>query len=340
MDLRSRLVRASVGTVVLSVLLVAVPTLLVALWRMQALADGTADLGTAAWRLVLLVTITTVVAGVVGVVVARRQAAALAAPMTQLAQRAEGLGIAQPRFEQMRSEITEIDRVAEVLQRRAVDVTQRLANEREFASDASHQLRTPLTALLIRLEEISLSDDPETMREEAHICIDQVERLTRVVDDLLRRSRTTPADQVPAVSLDSVLASLQREWQPAFEKARRSIKISGQRELRVLAAPDDLAQILSTLLENSLEHGFGRIEVKARRSGPSVVVEVTDQGEGIEAGLAPHIFERRVTTGGTGLGLALARDLAQSNGGRLELLRTNPALFALFLSEAPTEALT
>jgi signal transduction histidine kinase len=63
------------------------------------------------------------------------------------------------------------------------------------------------------------------------------------------------------------------------------------------------------------------------------VVEVSDHGTGVDPAIAPHIFKRRVSTGGTGLGLALARDLAGANGGRLELRSAQPAVFALFLSE-------
>jgi len=77
--------------------------------------------------------------------------------------------------------------------------------------------------------------------------------------------------------------------------------------------------------------------MQARRSGPSVVIEVSDQGDGVPATIAPHIFERSVSSGlgqSTGLGLALARDLAESNGGRLDLVSAQPARFALFLSEA------
>jgi signal transduction histidine kinase len=110
--------------------------------------------------------------------------------------------------------------------------------------------------------------------------------------------------------------------------------VHGERGLVVQATPVALSQVLSTLLENSLAHGRGTVDVHARRSGPSVVVEVSDQGEGVPASIAPHIFQRSVTTGGTGLGLALARDLAESNGGRLELVQAQPAIFALFLSES------
>lgn len=322
-------------TVVLAVAVVAVPSVLFGVWH---LVDGPGALGREAQLMtgVVASVALTLVALAVGLRRAEREAADLARPMADLADQAAAIGRRPGPSAALSTGVAEIDAVSEVLRQRAVELTRRLADEREFSSDASHQLRTPLTALLIRLEEISFSDDPETMRAEASSCIAQVERLTRVVDDLLRRSSSTAAAGRDAgTSLDSVLAGLQREWQSAFSRARRSIKISGERDLMVRARPDDLGQIISSVLENALEHGQGLVEIAARCSGPSVVLEMSDEGAGIDESLAPHVFERRVTTGGTGLGLALARDLAQANGGRLELLSARPARFALFLSAAP-----
>ena len=245
----------------------------------------------------------------------------------------------EARLAPLHSDIAELDEVSGVMTRRAHDMTKSLAAEREFAADASHQLRTPRSALLMRLEEISETDDAAVVKEEATIAIAQVERLTRVVDDLLGRTRGSGGPS-PAVSLDSVIAALQREWQPAFEQARRSVRVRGERGLFVRSTPVALSQVLSTLLENSLVHGRGTVDVHARRSGPSVIVEVSDQGDGVPAAMAPHIFERSVSSGAggsTGLGLALARDLAESNGGRLDLVQAQPARFALFLSEAETD---
>ena len=257
----------------------------------------------------------------------------IGAPLSELAAQAERLGAGSSSVTRIESGIPEIDRIGAVLASSAQQVTRDLANERDFAADASHQLRTPLTALLMRLEEISLTDDLDVVREEATIAIGQVERLSRTVDDLMMRSRRTTETR-PTVSLDSVLASMQREWQPAFAKARRSMRVQGERGLRVLATPVALSQILSTLTENSLSHGAGTVEVNARRTGPSVVIEMSDEGDGVDPALAPHIFERSVSSKGSGLGLQLARDLAESNGGRLELISARPAVFALFLSEA------
>jgi len=274
-------------------------------------------------------------AGVVGLgvagLVAVRHADRLGDTLETLRQRVERLAGGDTRPSPLTTGIAEVDRLDEALVRGAQHTARRLASERDFAADASHQLRTPLTALLMRLEEIAATDDLGVVAEESTIAIAQVERLSRVVDDLMSRTRSGVGAS-PAVSLDSVLASLQREWQPAFASARRSILVSGERGLGVRATPVALAQILTTLLENSLSHGRGTVEIAARRSGPSVVIEVTDGGEGVPAAIAPHIFERSVSSTGSGLGLSLARDLAEAAGGRLELVSARPAVFALFLS--------
>jgi signal transduction histidine kinase len=339
--MRQQLVRSTLAAVLLSVVIIGLPLGAVGWWSladdaalMREWLDRPGQLAQPV-RLLGVIAALSILAVLAGIFVALVQARRFAAPMTQLADRAERLGAGESRFQPLITGIGEIDRVAEVLARSAHQMTRSLASERDFASDASHQLRTPLTALLMRLEEIAVTDDLDVVREEAGIAIAQVERLTKVVDELLSRSRRGHEAPLPSISLDSVIAALQREWQPAFEHARRSVHVHGQRGLSVRATPSALSQVLSTLLENSLAHGRGTVEVQARRTGPSVVVEVSDQGEGVAGSIAPHIFERSVSTArSTGLGLALARDLAEANGGRLELIQARPAIFALFLSEA------
>lgn len=339
--MRQQLMRSSLMAVVLAVLITGVPLAAVGAWFVgspQLLQRWLGEpSGLRVVEVVIGVAVLASVAVLITVVIIGRWSRRMSEPMERLALAAERFGQGQTKMEPVVSGIPEIDRVSAVLARSARDVTKSLAAERDFASDASHQLRTPLTALLMRLEEISETSDPVVVQEEATIAIDQVERLTRVVDDLLMRSRRGNDAPRPEVSLDSVIAALQREWQPAFEQARRSVHVHGERGLVVRATPVALSQVLSTLLENSLIHGRGTVDVQARRTGPSVVVEVSDQGDGVPATIAPHIFERSVSSGqgnSTGLGLALARDLAESNGGRLDLISAQPARFALFLSEA------
>lgn len=339
--MRAALVRGTMVAVACVIALLVLPSLAFFLWLFtQPPAEISALLEplVGARGVVLVIAIAVIqviVAMVVSGVVAGRRATRLTAPMTELATRAERFGAGASRVGMMDSGIDEIDRVSEVIASSAANLARQLAQQRDFAADASHQLRTPLTALLMRLDEIAGTDEMAVAQQEAGIAIDQVERLTKVVDELLSRSRTGRDEH--RVSLDSVLAGLQREWQPAFAHARRSVRVHGERGLVVEATPSAVSQIVSTLLENSLRHGRGTVDVHARRSGPSVVLEMSDQGEGVPATLAPHIFERSVSSGGSGLGLSLARDLADANGGRLELVSAQPAVFALFLGEAPAQ---
>ena len=289
-------------------------------------------------RVVALVVAAAVVAFGAGIAMAMWQANRLAAPLVYLAAAAEQLGSGQVRPQVEASGVEEIDLVAAELARSADRMAGRLAAERQFAADASHQLRTPLTALSMRLEEIHEATQKPEVREEARIALEQVERLVTVVDDLLQRSRRAQGGTTEAVHLVDVVHQQEEEWAPTFAQARRELRIDVSPTAQVLATPGALAQVLATLIENSLRHGGGRTTVRSRTSGPSgaVVVEVADEGRGVPDDLAPRIFERGATSGaGTGLGLALARELVAADGGRLELAQRRPAVFAVFLAGVP-----
>ena len=289
-------------------------------------------------RVVALVVAAAVVAFGAGIAMAMWQANRLAAPLVYLAASAEQLGSGQVRPQVEASGVEEIDLVAAELARSADRMAGRLAAERQFAADASHQLRTPLTALSMRLEEIVAATEKAEVREEARISLEQVERLVTVVDDLLQRSRRAQGGTTEALHLIDVVRQQEEEWAPTFAAAGRELRIDVSTSAHVLATPGALAQVLATLIENSLRHGAGRTTVRSRQSGPSgaIVVEVADEGAGVPDELAPRIFERGATSGaGTGLGLALARDLVAADGGRLELAQRRPAVFAIFLAGVP-----
>jgi signal transduction histidine kinase len=289
-------------------------------------------------RVIALVVVAAVVAFAAGIAMAIWQANRLAAPLVYLAASAEQLGSGQVRPRLEPSGVEEIDLVAAELARSADRMAGRLAAERQFAADASHQLRTPLTALSMRLEEIMLATTDDEVREEARISLEQVERLVRVVDDLLASSRRIQGGTTEAVRLLDVVHQQEEEWGPTYDAVGRRLVVDVDPATQVLATPGALAQVLATLVENSLKHGAGTTTVRSRPGSTSgaVVIEVADEGAGVPDELAPRIFEREVTSGkGTGLGLALARDLASADGGRLELAQRRPAVFALFLSGVP-----
>lgn len=294
------------------------------------------------WRgaqVVILVVIASVVAFGVAAMVAGWLSRRLTAPLIYLSASAQQLGTGKARPSVRESGMEEIDMVASELVRSGERMASRLAAEREFAANASHQLRTPLTALSMRLEEIELITDNEEVAEEARACLEQIERLVGVVDDLLSAARRTDGGTTEPLRLADVFRQQQQEWGPTFKRAGRPLTFADVGDTAVLATPGAFTQALSTLLENSLKYGDGTTSVRVRPSkadADGVIVEVADDGPGVSDELAPAIFDRHVTSGkGTGLGLGLARDLVAADGGRLELAQRRPPVFAIFLAAVP-----
>ncbi|MFD7629363.1 ATP-binding protein [Streptomyces sp. NPDC059851] len=275
---------------------------------------------------------------VAAVLLAVRQANRLASPLTDLAETAERLGSGDPRPRHRRYGVPELDRVADVLDASAERIARMLTAERRLAADASHQLRTPLTALSMRLEEITVTEDLATVREEATIALTQVERLTDVVQRLLTNSRDPRTGSAVPFDLDEVVKQQVEEWRPAYRSAGRAIVRSGKTGVRAVGTPGAVSQVLATLVENALMHGGGTVALRTRVAGNQAVLEVTDEGPGVPPDLGNRIFERAISgRNSTGIGLAVARDLAEADGGRLELLQAQPPVFALFLSRTEPE---
>jgi len=284
----------------------------------------------------LLVALVSLAAIVAGVAVGSWQAKRISEPLVFLAATAEQLGSGQLRVSPPVSGIEEIDLVTEELARSAGRMATRLAAESQFAADASHQLRTPLTALSMRLEEIELLSDQPEVQQEARISLEQIDRLGATIAHLLERTRNQGAgpDQ-GTVPLGPVLVQQLEEWQPVYDAADRSLVLELETDAVVRASTGALTQVVATLLENSLQHGAGTTTLRGRSVAGGIAIEVGDNGKGVSDELAGKIFDRNVTGGGgTGLGLAVARDLVIADGGRLELSNHRPAVFTVFLQVA------
>ena len=319
--MRRRLLLTMLAVTVTAVLVVGVPAAAVAGTGLRALILG---LGA--------------VALVAAVVVAFFQARALARPIEELAEAADRLRSGDPRPIGRRYGIAELDQVADGLDSSGRRVTSLLAAERELAVDASHQLRTPLTALSMRLEEvIAAAENPEAVREEGGAALAQAERLANVVSQLLGPARRGAAETASLTGIDEIIDQQVVEWEPAFRRSGRKLVVTGQRGLRAHVTPGGLAQVLATLVDNALMHGAGTVEIRTSQNIKSAVIEVEDQGRGVPPELVSRIFERSVSgrPEGTGLGLPLARTMAAADGGRVVLVRQRPPVFAVFLPRRP-----
>jgi signal transduction histidine kinase len=321
---RRRLWFSSDAAVVAAVLVLGVPALVIAAGRSTAAAALVAGLmigaaALAAWLAAVL-------------------AARVARPVEELAEAAGRLGAGDPRPLGRRYGVAELDQVADGLDSSARRLSSLLAADRELAVDASHQLRTPLTALSMRLEEMmAAADDPAVVREEGSAALAQAERLADVVTQLLSPARRATAASAELTGIDEIVQQQVVEWEPAFRRARRKLVVIGVRGLQAHVTPGGLAQVLATLLDNALMHGGGTVTIQTSQNARSVVIEVRDEGKGVPPDLVSRIFERSVSgrPEGTGLGLALARTMAAADGGRVVLVKAKPATFAVFLPRHP-----
>ncbi|MFB9834394.1 sensor histidine kinase [Actinoallomurus acaciae] len=281
------------------------------------------------WLLMLAVACAAVL---ITALLARRQARRLARPLEEMSAMAERLGDGDFSVRARPSGIPEIDSTGASLSTTAGRLGDLLARERAFSADASHQLRTPLTGLRLQLE--SMLDAPgRTRAEEINQAMAEADRLQRTIDDLLALARDVPRHNEP-LDLDGLLEEARETWQADPAGKGRPLRIRVDPDLPATGASTAAArQILHVLLDNAIRHGAGTVTVNVRDAGEALAIDVSDQGPGIERS-PDELFRRRTETAGHGIGLAMARRLAEAEGGRLRLARPSPPTFTLLLPGA------
>lgn len=266
---------------------------------------------------------------------ARLLAGRLTRPVHDLAGTARRLGDGDFTARAATTGVAEIDAAADALNATAERLGQVLARERSFSADASHQLRTPLTALRVRLEAALLNpgrDRDDVLRD----ALTDIDRLHATVEDLLALARDTPADR-DAVDLEAVLGDAERRWHGPLAAQGRPLRVRVEAPLPpVRASARAVTQILDVLVDNAARHGDGAVTLTCgTRLDDAVAIDVADEGPGPPAGDDAPFRRRAPDAAGSGIGLALARSLAQAEGGRLVLTRAGPGpVFTLFLPAA------
>jgi signal transduction histidine kinase len=265
---------------------------------------------------------------------ARREARRLSRPVEQLAVAVTRLGNGDFTAHADRSGIPEIDDAAEALDATAQQLGRMIERERAFSADASHQLRTPLTGIRLRLEN-SLSAPPGEHTEPINDALAAVDRLEDTVIDLLALARRSAPARRELDVADVVLRASNR-WQPIAAAAGRELLAAADAELPFVAVSEPAVdQILNVLVDNALVHGRGTVRIHAATIPGGVTIDVSDEGPGVKADLEA-VFQRHRGEH-HGIGLALARSLAEAEGGRLILRDAGPnPRFSLLLTELPS----
>jgi signal transduction histidine kinase len=195
--------------------------------------------------------------------------------------------------------------------------------QREFVANASHQLRTPLTAMKLRLEGAIAEAPDEAMRQRLEAADLEVDRLSEIVDRLLVMAREIEEGISASVDLGGAVHRTVLRWNDRAGQRDSTVVARGDGGL-ARVDPTDLDQILDNLLDNATSYAPGEVTVETGGSNGTVFVAVGDRGPGIAPQDLAHVTERfyrglGVPSGGSGLGLAIARQLAEKWGGTLNV---------------------
>jgi heavy metal sensor kinase len=256
------------------------------------------------------------------------------APLSRLADRSERI-TAEQLHERLPVEgaSLELDQVATAFNNTFARLESSFGTLKRFTADVSHELRTPLTALR-SVGEVALrgSHDAEGYRETIGSMLEEVDRLTRLTDELLTLARADAGEaklRREPVDLGALAREVAGHLSVLAEEKEQRLEV----EVAPVVVPGDrtvLRQALVNLVVNAIKYSPGRTRIRidgGRRGGDFAFLEVSDEGPGIAPEHQERLFERfyRVDKsrsrdmGGTGLGLALVRWAAEAHGGRVEL---------------------
>ncbi|WP_329056429.1 HAMP domain-containing histidine kinase [Amycolatopsis sp. NBC_01488] len=262
---------------------------------------------------------------------ARRVTTRLVRPLEELAAAAGRLGDGDFTARGPRAGITEIDRVGEALDATATRIGETLERERAFSAEASHQLRNPLTGLRLQLEAALETPDADP-HAAIRAGIASADRLERTIEDLLALGRERRAPRAE-LDLEALLEEVRQAGEALLAPHGRTLRIIREDPPTARVAAAAVRQVLGVLLDNAATHGRGTVTLVARDAGDALAIDVADEG--------PDLGETdpfATAAAGHGIGLPLARSLAEAEGGRLRLSRPDPPTFTLLLpaAEPPT----
>ncbi len=258
------------------------------------------------------------------------QSSRLSAPLARLARSATRLGEGDFSLAIPKTGLPEVDEIGAALDRSAASMDRLLRAERSFSSHASHQLRSALTGIQLRLEELSTNDDP-AVRAEADAAFEQASRLNGMIDELLALARTGRAGIVTGFDLSDLARQHANDIQPVLARDGRRVAIETNGAVPVVAAVGAVGQVLDILLSNASRHGRGTVKVRVSTNGQRARLDIEDEGNGIPEECVDTLFNTNETSDGHGIGLSLARTLVTTEGGTLSLAQSSPPVFRVEL---------
>ncbi len=217
----------------------------------------------------------------------------------------------------------ELQSLARSFNQTGTELERLVAAQQEFVADASHQLRTPLAALRLRLENLEM-DTADAAQEDLRGAVDEVGRLSALVDGLLELARVSQIESRPqTIEVGAMLRARRDAWEALASERDVSLRVAAA-EVAARVTSGRLEQVVDNLLNNALEvaPAGSAISMTAEPSGPSIRIVIADEGPGMSEEQRSRAFDRfwhEGSGGGFGLGLAIVRQLVESDGGQVVL---------------------
>lgn len=211
------------------------------------------------------------------------------------------------------------------LERLAQDNLRLLEQQRQFVANASHELRTPITIALGHAELIANALEAGTMSDDAHVVIDELDRLRRLSDRLLALAATEDKDALSWSTVDvrALIVGVAQRWLPTD----RQWSVAASTEAHAKGDSDRLILAVDALIENAVSNTVpgDAIHLSVTESDHMVAIEVSDTGKGIAANDLERIFDRSIhlesgpgrSRAGSGLGLSIVQAVATAHAGRV-----------------------
>jgi PAS domain S-box-containing protein len=203
---------------------------------------------------------------------------------------------------------------------------------RDFISEASHDLKTPLAAINMKVFHLSKSEDPQRKQEHLRELETLSNRMARMIDDLFTLSRLENLGEATAdlIDVNHLFRGILEGVRPIVEEKQIDLQfMPDDRDLMIMAMEADLERALTNLVDNAVRYtpSSGTVSIQTRVQDGKIVVQISDSGIGISPDDQVRIFERfyradnarSTDPGGTGLGLAITRRIIENHGGRIEV---------------------
>jgi len=220
----------------------------------------------------------------------------------------------------------EIARLGETLNAMLSRLEVAFDRERTFVSDASHELRTPLAILKTELElALRAGRSPAELLEALRSAAEETDRLAQLAEDLLVIARSDQGRlpvRLTTVDAARLLNEVRQRFELRADQDTRTLEVVAEPGLALTADPLRMEQALGNMVDNALRHGAGAIRVSASKKGETVLLRVSDEGDGFPDAFLTQAFDRFTRAdeargrGGTGLGLAIVKAIAEAHDGR------------------------